>query len=308
MLNINNTPNKPVLLELKEKVLQQEVLNVANAGRIFACDFHVVGAEQFTEKPWGYEEGRIVNIDHHAPTPFMRRHISSTNLALEYIQTNGAATVDETVVINHTDCDSVLAAALMTGAIDPLSKFGEAAIAADHTGKKDVIADLLQALDSKRDYNLSLNNLRKLLVGETLDVQAQEALHKRAQKREMAVNFVNNGTFSIESGIASAVLEESIDGEFLPALIPDAVLIITFTPLLTQPPKWNAKMRLGNAAPAGLSISDIILPFDEGYGGRWNAGSNKRAGGSIIEPESYVQKIIENMPKCEDHRGIRHRY
>jgi hypothetical protein len=289
--------HNPVLLELKEKVSPQEVLNVSRTGRIFACDFHVTGAEHFVERPWGYEEERIINIDHHAPTPCMRRHVSSANLALEYITQNGAASNGETVVINHTDCDSVLAAALMTAEIEPLPKFGEAAIAADHTGDENPIADLLQALDSKRDYYLSLCNLQKLLASETLDECARDALRKRQQKREMAVELVSNGTFSVQSGIAWAVLGESIDGEFLPALLPDATLIITFTPVPTQSQKWNAKMRLGSAAPAGLSISDVVLPFDKGYGGRWNAGSNKRAGGTTIEPQTYIERVIKNMSK-----------
>lgn len=297
MVEAESVGTNLVLLELKERVTQQDVLQACDSERIFACDFYVTGAEQFVEKTWGYEDGRIINIDHHAPTPFMRRHVSSANLALEYIQKNGVAKGSETVVINHTDCDSVLAAALMIGSIEPLPQFGEAALAADHTGEENAIADLLQALDSKRDYNLSLRKLRKLMAGETLDDQAQDALRKRRQKRELAAKFVNDGIFSLQNGIAWAVLKESIDGEFLPALLPDAMLIVTFTSLRGEPQKWNAKMRLGNAAPEGLSLGDVIRPFDKGYGGRWNAGSNKRAGGSAINPKDYIDTIKANLER-----------
>jgi hypothetical protein len=288
------------LLPLVNSIAAAEVLRVSSKQRIYACDFAIVGAEHFQEKPWGYEKGRLVNIDHHAPTPRMRARISSTNLAILHVHGRGIAKPDETVVINHTDCDSILSSAIMRGDLEPLEIFGEAAIAADHTGEENAIADLLQALDKRRDYEYSLRNLRLLLNGEELDDEGKAALDVRHTKRVKAAQLVESGTFEMENGVAWAELSDAIDGEFFPALLPDAVLIAMFSPCEGEAGKWNAKFRLGNAASPNFSLPDVIASIDAGYGGRWNAGSNKRAGGLELSPHEYVEKIAQNI-----HRAVR---
>ena len=45
----------------------------------------------------------------------MARQVSSTNLALEHLAKGGEPVSAGAVVINHTDCDSVLSAALLCG-------------------------------------------------------------------------------------------------------------------------------------------------------------------------------------------------
>ncbi len=276
-------------------IAASEVLGVSSKQRIYACDFAIVGAENFLEKPWGYEAGRLINIDHHTPTPRMRERISSTNLAILHIEGRGIAKPDEMVVINHTDCDSILSSAITRGDLEPLEIFGDAAIAADHIGEENSIADLLQALDKKRDYDYSLRNLCLLLDGKELDAQAQTALKKRLAKREKAAELVCGGAFTIQHGVAWAELGEAIDGEFFPALLPEATLIVMFNPRESESGKWDAKFRLGNAAPAKLSLMDVIRPIDQGYGGRWNAGSNKRACGSDIPPNEYAAALATNI-------------
>lgn len=275
----------------KDKVSMDEVLSIAPTGRLLACDFKITGVEEWDEKPWGYESGRITNIDHHAETLAMRRHVSSANLALIYVQENGVAKNDETVVIDHTDCDSVLAAAIVRGDLEPLEVFGQAAIAADHTGEENAIADLLQALNDWRDYEYSLHCLKILLEGGVLPDAAQAALSIRFKKRERAAQLVGKGVFEMQNGIAWAVLGDSIDGEFFPPLLPNAKLIVMFYPRAKEPGKWNNKVRLGNAAPEGFSIHDLIGPIDEEFGGRWNAGSNKRGKGSPLTPQEYIAQL-----------------
>jgi hypothetical protein len=285
------------LLPLTNAISATEVLAVSSAKRVYACDFAIIGAEKFTEQPWGYEDGRLANIDHHAPTPRMRARISSANLALIYVRERGVATSDEAVVINHTDCDSILSSAIMRGDLESLEIFGDAAIAADHTGEASAIADLLQALNKKRDYEYSLRNLHLLLDERELDEEAADALKVRHAKRKKAAQLVESGAFAMQNGIAWAELDSAIDGEFFPALLPEAVLIAMFISRSDAPEKWNAKFRLGNAAPANFSLPSVIAPFDAGYGGRWNAGSNTRAGGSAIAPREYVAAIAQAMQK-----------
>jgi len=263
---------------------------------VIACDFYITGAETFTAEPWGYRCGRIINIDHHAPTPRMARLVSSANLALLWAREKGHAGATDRVVINHTDCDSVLSSGIVTGELEPLAAFGQAALAADHSGKPDPIADLLQALDARRDYDLSLRNLRCLLDGATLEPEAQAALDVRLGKRATAAQLVAQGRFTHIGPLAFAVLEEAVDGEFFPALLPQATLIVMCSPRPQELAHWNVKLRLGQAAPDGFSLHDLHLrEFDEHYGGRWNAGSNKRGGGTSLTPEAYAAGIAARL-------------
>jgi len=56
------------------------------------------------------------------------------------------------------------------------------------------------------------------------------------------------------------------------------------------------KIRLGQAAPAGLMLDKRkIQVFDPNYGGRWNAGSNGRGGGTSLDPRTYVLKLFDAL-------------
>ena len=47
------------------------------------------------------------------------------------------------------------------------------------------------------------------------------------------------------------------------------------------------------AAPAGFSLLELgIEDFDPGFGGRWNAGANKRGGGSSLSNQEYVDNLL----------------
>lgn len=269
------------------------VLAAAPEGTIYACDFYVEGAERGDEVTGGYRLGRLVNIDHHAPTPLMARRVSSANLALDHVRAHGVAGPSETVVINHTDCDSVLSSAIMAGDLPPEPRFGQAAIAADHTGQEDSIADLLQGLDPYRDRDLSLRNLGLLLAGHELEVVAQQGLNDRRRKRDRAARLV--GRFQLVGSLAWAVLDEVIDGELFPPLLPQAVVILVASPRDEQG-QWNMKLRLGLAAPEGLTLHALKLAeIDPHYGGRWNAGSNRRGGGTAMSPERYAELLAARL-------------
>ena len=198
------------------------------------------------------------------------------------------------VVITHTDCDSVLSSAIVSGRLEPKPEYEAAAIAADHTGAKDSIADLLQSLDSSRDHELSLRNLSLLERGRPLELVAQQALANRIRKREKAAEQWRQGQIRLDGPLAFGVLEESIDGEFFPALLPKAVVILMAAP--HQPKPWVMKLRLGLAAPPGMTLQRLgIQEFDPAYGGRWNAGSNKRGGGTDMSPEVYARAVTERL-------------
>ena len=292
---MSSKPSSVHLLPVSKVVSPTELLHTFPNGEVFACDFAVEGAAGFEQHPWGYSSGRLTNIDHHADAPRMERQISSANLALVWSEGGGELGTDAQVVINHTDCDSVLTAAIVAGDIEPLPEFGKAALCADHTGEENEIADLLQSLDPRRDYALSLCNLRLLLAGESLEPDAQSALEERRAKRAEAKRLVQSGAFTNLDGVSFATIPRPIDGEFFPALLPTAHLIAVFVPH-AEPDKWVVKLRLGQAAPDGLSLHQLgINAFDANYGGRWNAGSNKRGGGTTLSPDDYAHHLQESL-------------
>src|SRR5690606_33348550 len=184
-------PVRPIhLLPLTNRVTPEDVLAVRPDGDLIACDFYVEGIEQGDEFVAGYRKGRILNVDHHAPTPRMQRRISSTNLALEWIEKDPAALAQPAVVVlNHLDCDSVLCGGILAGRLPADRIFGQAALAADHTGEENEIADLLQGIDAEqsrtgvRDIEVCFTNLRRLLEKGRLDDVAARALSTRLRQR-----------------------------------------------------------------------------------------------------------------------------
>lgn len=285
---------QPILLPVAQKVRHEELTPLVTPAGLFACDFYVDGIERGQEVPGGYERWGIVSIDHHAPMPRMSREICSTTLALRQIAERGRPPAEAAVVINHTDCDSVLSAALLLGLLEPHERYGAAAVAADHTGEADDLADLLQGLDPRRDFASSLDAVRRLESGQSLPEEALQGLEERRRRREEARAAVGSGVFRLLGRLAFAELPGRTDGELFPALLPEAALILVFVPRHGNAggQSWDAKLRLGRAAPAGASLRDIsIRGFDPHYDGRWNAGSNKRGGGTGLGLETYAEQL-----------------
>lgn len=273
-------------------------------GEILACDFYIAGAELGTNVPGGYRlDERVLNIDHHAPTARMSRVVSATNLAVEWHATNANTPADPpnaadqaVVLINHTDCDSILSSGIVSGRLDPLPEYGRAALAADHTGEENDIADTLQALEPWRDVELSFVTLQAVEMGLTLPEPAREALARWRHKRECAAHYVAQGTVASDGLMAFGILDRETDGIFFPPLLPDAVLILLAVPKPNEIGTWIMKLRLGARAPEGFTIHDLhMTDFDRAYGGRWNAGSNARAGGTTMPPSRYAEEVRRRL-------------
>jgi hypothetical protein len=276
-------------------------------GEVLAADFYLDGAEAWDPVPGGlaHPSLRVVNVDHHAPLPSMQRRVSSANLALTRLE--AGLVPDESadaVVINHMDCDSVLGSGVLAGRLEPDPAYGEAAIAADHTGDEDPISDLLQGLDAHWSRNhrpipdpdgleFFFDSLSRFERGRPMDPFAQEALDERKASRARAARVVAEGRFHAEGGVHFATLEEPIEGELLLPFLSEALIVSTVNRHREHPDRQQVKIRLGLAAPEGLSLQALgIEHFDPGYGGRWNAGSNNRAGGTTLEPEDYRRRLV----------------
>ncbi len=277
------------------KNVETEVMRALFPNRkIVVCDAYVADIEKIGRSIAGgfALDEDIINIDHHAPAVEMERPISSTPLAIEYMQAFGSISKDAVVVINHMDADSMLSSAVMRGLIEPEERFGEAAIAADHTGADNELADLLQGCGQARDLEFSYRNLKLWLAGQPIETKAQELLDKQRLQRAEAKKLVDEGKFTVtESGLAWIYVEDKIDGAFSPALLPEAKVILQFSPI-DGGARHRVGHRLGLAAPAGMTLHKLgVDTFDKAFGGRWNAGNNSRAGGTEIAMEAYVAEV-----------------
>jgi hypothetical protein len=269
------------------------------------CDAYVASIETFgTLTPWGWVHGESENIDHHAPHAAFETQLSSANLALRRVYTRGAVGPDVPVRITHTDCDSILSAGVVSGVLSADLVFGEAAIAADHTGAAHPIADLLQAIENTRSLEVSFGALEAYLAGQTLPEFADRALIARLARREAAAAAVRAGRFSMEAGIAYADFDTAMEGEFFPALLPDARVIVTSGPHPDEPSLRQIRVRLGRGARDAETLHALgIAKFDTAYGGRWNAGSNRRGGGTTLSAAEWVAGYRRDFDRHE--RGLR---
>jgi hypothetical protein len=312
-LRFDHSPDGPIVILTLARAAVTSVEAVMAAwgdGLVFATDFYVSGAETWSEVPGGlaHLEHPVVNVDHHSPIPAMEMQISSTNLALQRLAADLAPSPhSDAVVINHMDCDSVLASGVLDGRLEPNPVYGDSAIAADHTGQEDAIADLLQGLDAHwsrtrqpmpdpEGLEYFFESLNRSEQGLSLDAFAKEALGQRQRSRDRAERAVLEGRIEYDQGVAFGVLDEPIEGELLLTCLPEASLVCTMNPHPVAPERWQVKIRLGLAAQGGRSLHQLrIVGFDPAYGGRWNAGSNNRGGGTDLSPDAYIQRLLTEL-------------
>ncbi len=283
------------LLPEKSSYSIAELREILPDDPIVVCDFYVDDIEKGEEFESGYRKEGVTNIDHHAPSTLMARQISSANLAIEFVLKEGIIVPPVHIVVHHTDCDSVLSSSILRGILPPDQKFGEAAIAADHTGAPNEIADLLQSVGDKRSISFSLRNLEKILAGEAIDEEAKRMLDKRLEDRVRAKEIIDEGKFERIGNVYFTSINEKFDAGLLPALLPDASVIVIGSTMKGNMGLWEIKVRLGLNAPKGLRLNTLDLPD---FGGRWNAGNTKRHGGTKLNPAEYasvLDKILVGM-------------
>lgn len=294
----------PIDLIEEKKENTFEELKEKYSGKVAVLDLYIKDIEKRGQRDGNILRfGDVLSIDHHAPIKEFSKNISSTNLAIEWVKNYGPLDQNYSVVINHADCDSVLSSLIIKGILPPDERFSEAAIAADHTGEENKIADLLQALEDRRDLEFSARNLKLLLEGRELELEAQKLLEKIYANRKKARDIVENGEMLVLGGINYVQLDKKIESSYLYSMLPDAQLIVVFSPLEKDPARWEAKIRLGSAAPTGMTLDDLeINDIDPNFGYRWNAGSNRRPGGTSLIINEYVEKLNGKLQKYLENR------
>jgi hypothetical protein len=285
------------LFPTASRVTQADIRSVVPEGLVYACDFYVDGFEDGQVQPGGILKDSIFNIDHHADLTQMRKMISSGNLAIQHVTTFG---IDPNVpiFINHTDADSMISSLIMAGVLPPEEElFGAAVIAADHTGAANVISDLLQGLDKKLDYHFSAIALIDLLAGNKLHPIASEALLSRQTARLRAMEITNNSDHVTSlDHVALVQANEALAGEMYSDLFQTQSVVILVQTVDDNP---VTRIRLTTKGmEQSLSLHDLKLSeIVPGWGGRWNAGSDRRAGGSgqSYNPLEVAQEIERRL-------------
>ncbi|MCK5593863.1 MAG: hypothetical protein KAI18_01335 [Candidatus Aenigmarchaeota archaeon] len=288
-------PDNVVLINEKSVYTYSELKEMFPDSKLLCvCDFYVQGAEDGNISDEGITYDGVLNIDHHAPIEQMYKQISSTTLAIDYVKEHGILPSDHKIIINHTDCDAVLSSMIMTGALEPLEIYNDAAIAADHTGVENDISDLLQALQETRDLPFIMENLCHLQDDEKIDTKAEMLLEDRMESREEVKQLVKDGAFSEYNGIYYIGRDEKIESELVPEFLPDAKLVVLASPM---PPdserEWEIKVRLGKNT-RDINLKKLNLPD---FGCRFNAGSTMRLGGTDIELEEYVRRVYSEISR-----------
>lgn len=297
---------RPVLLLSEKPVVSYEevdaVREAAGAETLYACDFAIDGIEAY-EKEGYFEHDKVINIDHHSRSENFMRVVSSTNLAIEYVGSHPDFLAGSRAITHHTDCDSILSTVVMSGILPPEERFGVAAIAADHTGEQNEIADLLQALKdgpenglwpttaegNEKKYLFALEQLQNLLRGKELDARADELYRRRLYERKLLRDMIESGKVKQENGVAwLKACEEKYDATLLIGLLPEAKVIFIAR---LENGKTVINARIGMALGAPSDLREVMTGINEPFGGRWNAGANRRKGGTDTSPEEIAHKL-----------------
>lgn len=284
------------LLEESRYLTISDLVSKFPGKTIFVCDAYVRGIEKGISEGGILRLQNVISIDHHAPLKMFARKVSSVNLAICWVNKKGIAPKNAIVIITHTDYDSIISSLIMRGIILPEKIFGDMAIMADHTGEEDEIVDLLQSMSSAHDLEFSLRNLELWSKEEPIEEKAQKMLEDLKDERRRAEEAVSSGKFDMKGTVYYAKLNKKIESAFFTALIPGAAVILTFSPHRKHKGFWEVKTRLGAAAPEGLCLNKLgIDDFDSSWGGRWNAGSNRRGEGTKLTIEEYAELLNKKL-------------
>jgi hypothetical protein len=257
--------------------------------KLCLCDFALLGAEnkKVSEDLSITIDEDLLLVDHHVPLETFTAHISSTTIACNYARAHGPLPNAYKVVINHTDTDSLLSMLVMLGLLKPEEKYNQAALAADHTGENNEIADLLQVFSTHKDFHISIQNLLTYLKTGTYSEKQLALVNKRNERYELAADYVNNGKVKMyRPGLAYVVIKERLlKPIFFKRYLPEVKVLMVCRKL--QSKNWEIRIRLFDEG-SKVRLNKVHL---KNFGGRWNAGANRRSGGSNITPYRYVKSL-----------------
>ncbi len=324
---------KPVMLLAEKSEYTFEELEAIQkehgAEILFACDFLIKGVEEY-EKEGYFQNGKIINLDHHSDAlSLIGKKISSANMVIEYLKTHPEDFGKKMILVSthHTDCDSTLSTLILNGILPPEDRFGEAAICADHTGKPNEIADLMQALkhgptgiagdnataeQNAKKYNFLVRNLQLFLNNEPIEPEAQKLLERHITQRSELTEIRERSEYKSHGDNGEIVYIETdpnskFDATMLVDIFPDAKIIFTYFKKETKNKEtgeitsgYVVNARAGQSVEHGFDLREIMTDAGEPFGGRWGGGANKRktnGQGTTTEPDALAEKLYIAIKK-----------
>lgn len=271
------------LLSKQPKNSVGEIKSLFPGRNICVCDFYLENSENAKFLPEGASVcDDVLSIDHHAPIEAFMDFVTSTSFACRYVLAYKHLSADWCIVINHVDTDSLLSATIMSGILPPDDMYVSAAIAADHTGEENVIGDVLQAMEDESDLELSMGILLKL-VNKRLEVRKNLARLK--------------DTFQTLGDIVFCEIDRKIDAGLLPSIFPDKKVVAVAWPMIGAClGRWGIKVRLCSSGER-ISLNSLGLPHT---GGRWNAVSTTRDGGTTLRLIDYIKLLVLELNKLKE--------
>ncbi len=306
------------MMPLQKTPTVQDVRQAVQKGPVIVCDLYIQDIEKegtpIVSKDGtllGYRKGEIINIDHHGPEEEKLGLLSTGPQSGIFLRDLGDTLAPNIpVATHHTDCDSILSCLQMLRVLQPHPILDRAALSADHTCLPDPIADVLQEMTELKQepgYEKEAWRLKRFSLGVLLfeqivtgrGVEGRELLEKlqhiRQEKRALANQIFARRDFESFDNGALILVQQGIDSEFLPAVFRDAAIILSVSPRTDNSGKHNIRIRLGaNALNRGITRAKLNLEaFDPAAGGRMDAGSNERGGGTHLAPLEYAERVLE---------------
>jgi hypothetical protein len=284
-----------VIYLVPKKINNEKDIKSLFRGQICICDFHVKNCElghlekTLGDKPRCIRYQDILIIDHHADIHHMRKRITSTTLAKRYVRKYGPLGVNSVILINHLDCDSILSSLIMSGEISNRKKYVTASIDSDHTGMKNILADIINSQFMENNLKESILSVLEYEQKQTIRHKASQLLSKREIDRKNALELSNQ--FKKEGAVYYFISKEpaNFDAALFVPFFKHAKVILIATPLENK--LWNIKIRLGRKAK-NIHLNNLNLPK---FGGRWNAGGTGWEGGTKIHPKKYAKLINDKI-------------
>lgn len=225
------------------------------------------------------------------------------------------------IAADHTGKDSAIADFLQASQEEEKTKISKSESNYQNTFKflAENFAKVLQKIDINELYQMKsdelLGKLKDKKLGIGVDSRLIANLEGRNNKRKKVEELVKNvgkenGFNEIKegSGVFYVDVDEEIDGELAPAVFAEnglnANIIVISYPYLDR---RATKVRLGEYGMINkldlqsLDLGSFVKAIDKngnqteksGYGGRWNAGSDKRNGGSLFNGKQFAENILK---------------
>lgn len=294
-------------LEHSPEVIGESIYEESNVNELLGVKVNKEEGKTFIGKKFTLPSKQLVyNIDHHYDNQYIGVNLSTTHQAIIFNQLKQMyAKESDVILINHPDTDSILACAAISNPTlseKVIHTFSKSALAADHTGEPDLLADIINGYYYLNDPIKSLKLVKNFLDSDSDLSKLGEEANQRYQtviaRRQLAEKLVKNESFlHAGNGVywikLDTYIETTMFANVFRKLKLDAKVIIVGVPSEKHKGKWKISMRAVNDFDLVISMKQIAADLGlsrYGYGGRAKGGSTGRnlASSEPISPQDFA--------------------